>query len=639
MKKIDKIYNAIDYLDRQKIIDIQNCNMQQLKVHRKNFIIDIINGQNNFKIYNNKFVYFNKTKFKIEPRECGLGKTHDVLISLIHKYTNPNQKGSIYVAKTKRSGQEMVEQINKAFKEEIAFAINEDTIKSKLDLNAKLKKFPVIAITQRYYEIIANNKSLIKKFQEGRDLLIIDEWFSLVSIKSFSLANISNIESRLGNINLIEQFKEIVCELEETLSVIDNKRHFFNAKTDKKIIKKKIHRLKKLISENLSNDFLARLGSSKKKLINEIEEIFHFYNGTCLIENYILYTIDRTIAYWKLDNNFILDASAKLSGAYTLNTNLFNVQKYNSVLNYKHWNVIRIDENSTVSGRNKYSNYYSVICQIAEDLGKDDTLIVDNMDSSKRNYRGYNATYFANLRSNNDYKTMKNVIIACTPYLPDREVVLEYLYFSDKTYCDEKENVDVFNNENSNWNGGRHGQIYELNNNDFENYRKQLVASEIYQAIKRVNRDMSQDTNVVIITKDDLVFDMLLEMLSNCNLVENSKYNSGNYRFNREKIRINIENNNTLKTYEETYAEKTIMLFKNILKGNIPQEIKTINKKGLVEENRYKKKAIGQYIGIDYSKKNASSIFCNKVLNKISVIEFMKVNKIVAKGQYLYFAD
>ena len=67
------------------------------------------------------------------------------------------------------------------------------------------------------------------------------------------------------------------------LSTVDNKRHFFNTETDKKVIKKKINKLKKLVSENLEDDFLKRLGSNKKSLIQGIEDIFHFFNGTCLV--------------------------------------------------------------------------------------------------------------------------------------------------------------------------------------------------------------------------------------------------------------------------------------------------------------------------------------------------------------------
>lgn len=443
MKGINNVLTAVEYLDRQKEYDIKNCNIAKLKFHKKNFIQDIINGQNEFDIVDNKFIYFNRDRFKIEPRECGLGKTHDVLIALIDKYTYPKQKGAIYVAKTKRSGQEMVKEINKAFGEEIAFAINEDTVKSKKDIRIKLKIYPIVAITQRLYEMLANDKGMIKKFKEDRNLLIIDEWFSLSTIKTFSLANIKEIESKLANKSLIYLFGKIVEELNETLSTIDNKRHFFNAKTDKKIIKKLINKLKKLIYENIEDEFLKRLETTKKELIHRIEDIWHFYNGTCLVENYILYTIDRNVEYWKLSNNFILDASAKLNGAYKLNPKLFNVKAYESVLDYSKWNIIQIFENSSASGKEKYSNYRDVICKIADDLGKNETLIIDNMKSANRDYIGYKSTYFANLRSNNDYKNMKNVIIACTPYLPDKEIVLEYLYFSRKTYDEIGEDIFI----------------------------------------------------------------------------------------------------------------------------------------------------------------------------------------------------
>lgn len=167
-------------------------------------------------------------------------------------------------------------------------------------------------------------------------------------------------------------------------------------------------------------------------------------------------------------------------------------------------------------------------------------------------------------------------------------------------------------------------------------YRKQLVASEIYQAIKRVNRDMSQETNVVIITKDNVVFNMICDMLPNCKLIQESKYNYQEFAFKRKKIK-HIYDNFELDKIFGTYAQKTITLFRNILEGSVPEEIKTKDSKGVVQKNKYRKKKIGQYIGIDYNKKNASSIFCNKVLNKVEVIDFMKRNRITEKGQYIFF--
>lgn len=107
----------------------------------------------------------------------------------------------------------------------------------------------------------------------------------------------------------------------------------------------------------------------------------------------------------------------------------------------------------------------------------------------------------------------------------------------------------------------------------------------------------------------------------------------------RKEIKRTFELGKETENKEKTYAEKTIELFKNILNGIVPKVIETVDKNGFVEKNKYRKKAIGEFIGIDYSKKNASSIFCNKVLNKIEVIDFMKANKIVAKGQYLYFEE
>ena len=151
MKRVENIFEGIEFLHGQEDFEVSNCNMSELKAYSRNFRKDIVEGQNRFRILDKDIIYINKEKFKIEPRECGLGKTHDVLTALIDKYTHLEAKGSIYVAKTKRSGNELVEKINKIFGENIAFAINEDIVKDRRDMLNKLKKYPVIAITQSLY--------------------------------------------------------------------------------------------------------------------------------------------------------------------------------------------------------------------------------------------------------------------------------------------------------------------------------------------------------------------------------------------------------------------------------------------------------------------------------------------------------
>lgn len=582
---------------------------------------------------NGNWVNINADKFTVEPMECGTGKTFTTEKGIIARHSMIDGHGTFYFTRQKAEGQRIAKKINEVFRENISFAINEDTIIDNRDLEKKLQIYPIIIATHRQYEILAQNKSLRKKFTENRDLLILDEWISLCSKKSICLNNIIVMEQALGNKYLLEIFEEIVSEIKNYMTVTDSRRHFFNAVTNIETIKSKCRELNRMIKNNLEDKDLQKFQLNKKQLCQEISDIAHFYNGTAIIWNNVLHTVDRTIEYWKLSNNIILDASAFLNGAYDLNPKLFEIADYESVLDYKNWNVTHVYANSSMSGKDKYIDYYGSVKRLADILGRDKTLIVDDRDSAEKRYKGYHSSYFANLRSNNDYKDFKNVIIAKTPYIPDHDIVLEYLYFSGKTFCDENDSKDTWWAEPTTWNG-RNGSMnaYELENQDFEKYRKKQIASDIYQAIKRVNRNMSQDTEVVIITKDIQVFNMVVEMLPNCNIDNTQKYDKL-FKYKRIKNTKDIPDNEQPKTY----VEKVINLFKKIKNGNIPKEIIKYDKKGNIIKGIYQKSAIGKYIGIDYSKPSGKTIMKNKVIDNITVKEFMEYENITVNNQNFIF--
>lgn len=636
MKELKSDVDAIAYLCSKNERIVANCNTSELKKYKKDLKDTILNGEKKFVCLKEEpyFKWTHEDFFTVNSIECGLGKSYTAEMAVINRHTSYHSKGTLVFVKSKDDGKKIAKRINNAFKEDIAFALNSDTVNRDLDIEQKLQKYPIIIATHSQYQNLAKNESLRKKFMKDRTLLIIDEFIPLCEKISLSVENINTLQALFSDKYSLELFNEITSELKSYLLRIDEKRHFFNAKTDIKEIKKKCNKLKLFIKENFEDEFLKRNGSSKKKLCHDIDNILHFYNGTCLVQGYVLYTVDRTIEYWKLANNIILDASAPLNPCYALNSQLFHVPDYASVLDYCNWEVIFVCENSTSSGKDRCSNFDEIVEKIADNLGKKNTLIVDNMEKGSKKYFGYNSSYFAILRSNNHYENMKNVIIACTHYLPDIDVVLQYLYYSEKTYYDIEECEDKFNEDIANWNGRYNGYIYELENSNFENYRKMLVANEIYQAVKRVNRDMTQETTAVIITKDRKIFEMVTSMLPKCKIKYDSKYNEEQYRF---KYKKNNRDSTSKEVKKETYADKIIELFRKIKAGNIPNAIIFKDKNGNIVPNKFKKSAIGTYIGIDYTKSSGRTILSNKVLKNVNVLQFMEANNITSKGQYFIF--
>ena len=57
-------------------------------------------------------------------------------------------------------------------------------------------------------------------------------------------------------------------------------------------------------------------------------------------------------------------------------------------------------------------------------------------------------------------------------------------------------------------------------------------------------------------------------------MIQESKYNYQEFAFKRKKIK-HIYDNFELDKIFGTYAQKTITLFRNILEGSVPEEIKT----------------------------------------------------------------
>ena len=637
MKQIQNDFKGLEYIISQPKYDIANCDMKALIEYKKKLREKIINGQNEIGICEDSpyFLCKNRNIFRVFQLECGTGKSFTALMSIIDKHTSLISKGTLYVTKLTRDGKKIAQEINSAFKEDVAFALNSETISGNIDMQQKLKKYPIIIITHEQYEILAKNETLRKKFVDNRELLLIDEWLSLCEKKEITRSDIVLLENQLQNKYLIELFHEITLEIEKCLIKEKKGRKFFNAKSNVNEIRKKCNKLKDMIKENLDNNFLASFRSTKNELCRQIDDIVHFYNGTCLLWEHKLYTIDRTIKYWTLNNNIILDASASLNGAYRLRKNLFVIENYESVLDYKNWEIININENSSQNGQKNYTNFFEVVKKIADNLGKDETLIVDRKDNSNKQYFGYHSSYYANLRSNNDYKDMKNIIIAYTPYLPDVDIVLEYLYFSQNCYCDKEETTNHGWCEISEWTGRKDGATYELSNKEFELFRKQHVANEIYQAIKRVNRDMTKETKVVVIIKDTQVFDMVTAMLPKCKITYHSEYNTEKYAFIKRKPPKQTGEILEMEQ-KQTYVEKAIKLFEKILSGDIPKELILRDKTDNIIHDKYKKSAVGQYIGIDYSKTSGRSILSNKVLKNTDFLRFMECNDVTEKGQYFY---
>lgn len=635
------IQEAKARLKAEKKRTICFCDYIKLKKQLEQIEDEMIN---NYTYYTEKLLYrYNIISkppipnFKLFSCECGVGKTYIVMskvIEFLEKYSSnvydEFNKGMLFVMQN-------IETLD-FYKKRLRYLLNNvyadyiDSSMEDVEINYKLQTYPIIFITHQKYKALAENEKERKRFSNNRKLLIIDEFINLCDIVYLDKVRLEKIRADLKYYSIQEKFDNCVIELREYFKFLqtngkdkDSKLHIFNAQTKKEKIQKQIDEIKQEIKNTFTQEEKTEFynANNKKSIFNILDEIIEYYNGTCILEKGKLYTPKRNVKYWYLEKNIMLDASAHLNYIYKLKKKMFKdmLEKNFQVLDHKNWTVELIEINTTTTSKNSYSNFNAVILQILNKMSRGKTLVITqkkdcfNKDGVRINtiYDNVYVNYFQNILGNNLYEDCQNVIIAHTFNLTEKQYILEFLYYSEKKLnSDEDIKVKTYNRR-------RH-----FENKEIEKYKTRRIANEFYQAIKRVNRDMSKETRAVIITKDVEAVKLVCNMLKNCKFINST--DDYKIEYNKDEIETSKSNNNN--------DIKAIQIFKSILENN-QDEIPTAIKDNLkYEDNKIilKKKDLRTALEIEY-KANLR----REVLNKANVKQFIKENDVNVDGQTIIF--
>jgi hypothetical protein len=579
---------------------IFNCNQERLDKQKQYLKHEILNGNN-------------KSYFKVIDLECGTGKS----ISAEEALATTTKK-VLFVRERTEDCDNSAKRINDLAKKIIAKSIHSKNTKA---ITEDLLDFPVIVITHEKYKELSINPKAQKLFSKGRNILIIDEFLNMAKGNELFINKefINSFETLLGNRTLRDLFAELLAEIEDYLLLPREKNSFFNSKTDIKIIDKKISKLKTLIRSSLTKGYCKSINYTKNELCKKIDNIKNFYKQTCVVEGNTMYCVNLDYQYWFLDNNIILDGSGNLNMAYKLNPETFHLQKQAKVLNYSKWDFEIMKTNSTSTGKRRALNFYFVINNIINDLGVDNTLYIGNIDDEKSVTANY-INHFGNVTGSNEYMDLQNILIGHNPNIPFRMYILEYIYFSKIKYT----------NTNS-WDGIVSGandeKVYRFKEKQFEEYRQCRNANEIYQAIKRINRNMSQESKVIILNNDIKMINRIMKMFKNTTVT----YTDSEVEYEKTKM---DEYNQIRK--KNSYAMKFIQVCNDIQSLQLTDlQHQKKNRKGEVEWQfgYYSKKKLCEYIKV--SPKHFSQL----VLNNVEVLNYFKRHNIKPKGQIIDFSN
>ncbi|MCM3390225.1 hypothetical protein M3649_19185 [Ureibacillus chungkukjangi] len=478
----------------------------------------------------------------------------------------------------------------------IAFTGEESKIKERREV---AKKAQVICISHKMYIQICkgSHPGLI----DNRNILIIDEFPDL-------LEKVSLTEEDIGYL-WFSQHKYHNPLLDEFAQMLRDSFSEYSKQTEVDLRNQLIYmgfeeQKYEIIKLNLP-DMIERTTENKDKEL--LKKCYHILNNGCFFYENKLHTYNK-IEFAMLENNIILDANG-FDYRYSL-TKKFHVRHQPKFFNYAHSTFRHFEVNTSKKELSKQINIYEkILDQITLNLNEKTLFITDQENQTKLeekiaqylSSRGLNdaeiaeiknekikVDYFGNIIGVNYYRDFNNVVVVKTPNYDYLTYALTYLYFRSK---DDKqiENVEIFKHET------------------VENIRISIVAGEIYQAIKRINRDNSRKANFYVFTTNQEAVDLILKQLPGI-------------QFKKDKLSISSkkkasENKATKFEQQVEKVKKMIIEWKNSGRESVKK--KEIRER-LVENNK------------EIDKGNFS-----RIINACQT--FLEINGIKSEGQKIIF--
>lgn len=597
--------------------NIKQCNTDVLEKQKQQLEYEIVHGENS-------------DHFSVFDIEAGCRKTRTAEKALVELYKTG--KRAIFVRQFDNDCRESMNNINDIAMEKIAFAYNNEDVTPIMAKALDISKIPILIITHQKYRVLMMDSSKRKRFSQGRHTLVIDEFLSTISTISLGEDDIATYKAVFSNdyvlLQAFEKAMSMPIDFLTTWNKEDNSRKFITI-TDKSPTKD-FSKLVKLIKANMDDSILNEykgiaiqnmdkyeyfnynlLGQipTVKVLCENIMKYKQLFVSMCLYADKKLYTTDKRYKYWFLDNNIMLDASGELQIAYSLNNEEFTLQKCEKVLDHSRWKIINIPVSTTTSSKGRILNFYEIVNKEIKKYKNDILVVGKKAEMSYIDVPEENKGYFGNITGSNKWYNKKNVAIIQTHNLSDVDYILKYLHYA-KEYIDENFLLS------SKCNGRAGKRIYSFTNPKLENIRVHWIASEIYQAIKRVNRNMLYDSEVLIFLNNAEIIELVKSQMKHCE-VEVLSNISDQFVYEKSKQDDYVDN---LK--RNSYATKFISFLAEVQNG--------LHLDVLDCKNRIPKVKARGYLGI-----KTSGNFSNKVLNKSDVISYCSARGIKLDGQYI----
>jgi hypothetical protein len=416
----------------------------------------------------------------------------------------------------------------------------------------------VIIITHARYVLLCSKEEERNVFSQERHTLIIDERIDFTKY-SFSKKKYDEMLKILPtglHGNLVDVARPLFNEMERVKLEKDMKTGvlLFNKqiiKTDKPSRKhiRHLNTFKSAIGENLPNILIEKGQESANKVreFTNVLEVLYAENG--FFNNDTITSCNHLENLWSLDNNIILDANGSIDKLYksdekwktkfildrqtlivdhskstfthiSFNPSKRNIKKLDKGVDNEYFSQIV----NLIKGEHAKNQRLLIVMQkqfILDGAGEGsfvsylrkkgihDIFIGAEDDTQKHSGEKIAINWFGNLIGKNDWRDFDQCWILGTPNVPMETHVVNMAQYSKK--YDWRLGTEMI----------RRGiDKYVFKNEVYEEIRKGYLIGEIYQAIKRIQRNAEPKAKFFVVSNDDNVIKGVVGLLKNIKVDE-----------------------------------------------------------------------------------------------------------------------
>ncbi len=394
-----------------------------------------------------------------------------------------------------------------------------------------LQEIHVIIITHQRYINLCLDDEVRSAFSQNRDVLIIDEKINF-PIYSFSEAYYKEVRGALPSFRFEEDYdkvcKKLRVELEKN-EIAGNSNKCIRVKPN--IHPSTLKNFKDKMEININN---IKDMKDRSIIKNFMEGLDNWYNEMCIYNGGNIITFNRRHMLWGLKNNIILDASSSIDGVYHISEN-YNVIDDSRIIDHCNSSFQLIPFNSSKSSLKENQIFFKEITEKIKQYHSesDQTLIICHKGNysiivehflrhgitdihianetirndgeehqEERVTQPFAINWFGNVIGKNAYADFTNCWVIGTPNISLGHYLMHYMMYAKQTNLSNKK-LDIVRGN--------------FINEEFNKVRNGFVASEIYQSLKRIQRNVKPNGNFFIVNSNHEITEQVLGQFKGTN--------------------------------------------------------------------------------------------------------------------------